>query len=207
MKSDPIDELIALAEVPIERHSEAREWLMFWMSSANGVLAGKSRVRSTFEAANQRGEPAYHNEPLVAIERAANQLEEALLRLRKRGYAHSDFWMHEGFGKIRGGVLESSGLFRMLIAIKTAARGAQIERVGRPPAADKLRLVKLARRFYDQFSSRRPTATISKTGLGFLPFASRFYVAATGVSVDSEQLLRQVRSVTQKKGTKATKTK
>jgi hypothetical protein len=202
MKNDVVGALIALAEVPIERQSEAREWLTFWLGSANGVSSGKSRARSTFEAATQRGVPADHNERLIAVERAAVQLEGVLLDLRKRGYAHSDFWMNEVFGKIRGGAVESAGLFRMLTAIRTAARAAKVKRVGRPPAAENLRLVKLAHDFYSEYSPRRPTATISKTERGFLLFAARFYTAVTGASVNPEHLLRPVRSVLRKTATK-----
>ena len=186
-----IDELMTLAAVPSERQPEARAVLTTLLRPIDIGIVHKSRMRSLFDAASQRGTPTAHNAPLERIEKAAKKLEAALVRLRRRGYSHSDFWMAGTFGLVYEGQIERAEVFDLLGAIQQAARLARFEHNARPKKLGQQRVVNHAVQFFKDYSSQRPSGDVKNPLRGF---TLSFYREVVGtLPRGKEPLTRQIR--------------
>jgi hypothetical protein len=185
---EEIVQLLKIAAVPKEREAEAVNVLVRYLGQRKN--GGKSAVRSLYDAAGQRGTPSGHNEHLNKVVKAAEALLKQLVALRRRPYAHADFWLHEGFGPVdEGGAIERPTVMRTLATIKDAASAGRMKKQGRPTALGKQRVVDTA---LDAF--KRVAPDIEPTGYDGKPFclfAEKFFKIGTGKKPGS--LSRQIR--------------
>lgn len=191
-----IKDLLLIAKIPAKKQLSAERRLLDLLIPITiaGTNEKKSRARSLFDAATQRGKAKDFNDLIDGVADAARELEEAIIGLRSNGYAHSEFWLHESFGPIHAGEFERAAVIDVLESIFNAAKEAHANRNGRPTKDGDLRMVQLAKTFFDQFSTIKPSADIKNE---FVEFAPAFYEIAIGRKPDGaeEPLLRQIRTV------------
>jgi hypothetical protein len=189
-----ISDLIAIASVPTNRIPEARQELSLWLLPEGET---KSRARIRFDNAGQQGTSDYHDHYLERVAKAAACLLKELEDLRKRPYAHANFWLHEieeggekSFGPIHGN-MERDAVFPTIRKISAVARAAQIRRKGRPPAIGARLLVLMALELFKKFSPQPLSTDISSPCQEFV----RLFVATAGVDLTEGAISHQIESV------------
>jgi hypothetical protein len=180
-----IDDLLELAGIS-PTDIEARRWLRHALIGAKSTAAGQPKPN-----------PARHNAPLAAIERAAAKLTETMHALRHHPHAYLDFWSYADFGPVFGDKHERPHVISNVKSILTAAQKGRISKSGRPADRRKQHIINLALGFWVRFSPVGPSSDESNP---FVSFAERFFENATGLSVDGRGngIMRQIRAALQR---------
>jgi hypothetical protein len=188
-----LEEIVEMARVPIANKSAALDWLNNWVEINPEIR--KSKARSLFDAAHKRPVPSEFNPPLENVASAAGNLVAALHTLRLHPYAYYDFWLgnEDVFGPIHDGKYEREFMTAIELAmqkIEIAARSAMIDLPHRPSETGKRRIVELAAKFFQKFSTVPPS-----NGDVFRAFVVEFCKIILGKDFDGKSLDGQIKLV------------
>lgn len=180
-----IEELLQLAHVREEQSEQARCYLRALLIPG---ATGKSAARSVYDAGSLRGTAAPHNDKVRAVEVAAGKLQEALIDLRGKFYAHSDFWYSEAFGPIHVDEVERPQVLATIEVIRRAAIDARMHTTRRRKS-EQYNLARMAVRFFKKFTGETTNRKLHR-------FVEAFFEAVTertGV-YENEELTRAIQA-------------